>query len=96
MNNLKKSIIFLVAAFFLVTGIIASNHFHSENEKNCKDKDHCSICAYVFAINNSTLITFFFLITLSVVLEKVIYKKRFSFIGNFFFLPPSHAPPVFD
>lgn len=94
MNNLKKSIILLVAAFFLTTGIIAANHFHSENEKNCKDKDHCSICSFVFAISNSNLISFFFLITLSVVLEKVIYRKNFSFLGNFYFLPPSHAPPV--
>jgi uncharacterized membrane protein len=94
MNNLKRLLILLFAAFFLVTGIISVNHYHSEGVFQSKDKDHCSICAFVFTLTNAILILFLFSVIFSAVYEQII-KRVFAHVKSSCFLPPSLAPPVF-
>ena len=94
MQILKKLLIFLFAAFIILTGIIALNHFHSESVFKCGDKDHCSICAYLFTINNTTLNLFFFAVIFSALSEQIVKYTVIFVINKFVFLPPSLAPPI--
>jgi len=94
MRNFSKNLIILISVLFLITGIIALNHYHSEGVFQTKDKDHCSICAYVFTISNAILIIFIFSVIVFAVSEQVIKKQVSALIRICFFLPPSLAPPV--
>jgi hypothetical protein len=94
MNNFKNILIMLFSAFFLVLGIIALNHSHSEGALLNTDKDHCSICAYVSTSSNAILIILFFTVIFFAATIQII-NHIVVFVRKSFFLPPSLAPPVF-
>jgi len=94
MKNFKRIVILVFAALFLITGIIALGHSHPAGAFQGKDKDHCSVCAYIFTINSAIVILFVFMVNFPDVIEKVIKKQVSVLVRKYIFLPPSLAPPV--
>ncbi len=93
MTNLRRILILFFVVFFLVIGTIALCHIHFEGEIEHNDKNHCSICSFVFTISNAIVIVFVFLLVFTALKEQVI-KKVLSPAKRSVFLPPSLAPPV--
>ncbi len=93
MSNFKKILIILFSVFFLLSGIIALNHFHSERVFQGKDKHNCSICAFLSTISNAAISLFVFLVIFASVFINTL-KNQLSFVKKCIYLPPSLAPPV--
>ena len=93
MNDLKKLLILFFALFFLTIGTAALFHSLSEGTLEHHDKDHCSICVFVFIISNAVLVLFVFLVFSSAISRQII-KRKAHLVIKLFFLPPSLAPPV--